>query len=67
LYYIPNEESIAEENRILADDEEDWPELTEHRQRIDEELKQQKAAREPDLVQVWFTGKQKSSVFGDAN
>jgi hypothetical protein len=36
----------------------DWPELTEHRQRIDEELKQQKAAREPDLVQVWFTGEQ---------
>ena len=40
----------------MAKDEVDWPELTEHRQRIDEELKQQKAAHEPDLVQVWFTG-----------
>jgi hypothetical protein len=58
LYYIPNEDSIAEENKILAKDEVDWPELTVHRQRIDEELKQQKAAHEPDLVQVWFTGKQ---------
>jgi hypothetical protein len=57
LYYIPNEETIAKENEKLAEDEVDWPELTEHRQRIDEELNQERAAREPDLAQVWFTGK----------
>ncbi|KAG9199104.1 hypothetical protein G6514_009022 [Epicoccum nigrum] len=56
LYYIPNEDSITEENKILAKDELDWPELTEHRRRIDEELQEQKAACEPDLAQVWFTG-----------
>jgi len=56
LYYIPNEDSIIEENKILAKDELDWPELTEHRQRIDAELQEQKAAQKPDLAQVWFTG-----------
>ncbi|KAH4171136.1 hypothetical protein HBI24_165720 [Parastagonospora nodorum] len=56
LYYIPNEETISKENEKLAEDEVDWPELTEHRQRIDEELNQERAAREPDLAQVWFTG-----------
>jgi hypothetical protein len=58
LYYIPSEDSIAEENKILAKDEVDWPELTEHRQRIDAELQEQKAAQEPHLAQVWFTGEQ---------
>lgn len=60
LYYIPNEETIKAENKLLEKDEVDWPELTEHRRRIDEELEQQKADHEPDLVQVWFTGEQAS-------
>jgi hypothetical protein len=58
LYYIPNEKTIADENAVLAEDEVDWPELTAHRKEIDAELRKLKAARKPDLVQVWFTGEQ---------
>ncbi|KAL1610691.1 hypothetical protein SLS60_002361 [Paraconiothyrium brasiliense] len=56
LYYIPSDDVIAAEKKILEKDEVDWPELTEHRRRIDKELEEQKADHEPDLVQVWFTG-----------
>jgi hypothetical protein len=60
LYYIPNEKTIADENKELVKDEVDWPELAEHRRQIDEELAQVKAADKPDLVQVWFTGEEVS-------
>jgi hypothetical protein len=60
LYYIPNEKAIAAEKEMLAKDEEDWPELAEHRARIDKELEDEMAAHKPDLVQVWFTGEQVS-------
>ncbi|KAH7079694.1 hypothetical protein FB567DRAFT_127260 [Paraphoma chrysanthemicola] len=56
LYYIPYDDVVAAENKILAKDEVDWPELTEHRKQVDAELEQQKADHKPDLVQVWFTG-----------
>lgn len=42
----------------MKKDEEDWPELTLHRERIDQELEELRKKRKPDLVQVWFTGKQ---------
>jgi len=58
LYYIPNKDTIAAENKILADDEVGWPELVAHRNQIDKELQKQSEARNPHLVQVWFTGKQ---------
>jgi hypothetical protein len=58
LYYIPNEETIAKENEILAKDEVDWPELTEYRKEIDKEIQDEMDARKPDLVQVWFTGEE---------
>jgi hypothetical protein len=66
LYYIPKDEVIAAENKILKEEEVDWPELTEHRRRVDEELSQAMAEQQHDLVQVWFTGKQASKRVGIA-
>jgi len=60
LYYIPNDDVIAAENKILEKDEVDWPELTEHRRRVDEELEQQKKDHQPYVIQVWFTDEQTS-------
>jgi hypothetical protein len=57
LYYIPDDKVIAAENKILEKDEVDWPELRDHRQRVDEDFKQAMADNKQDLIQVWFTGK----------
>ena len=40
----------------MKKDEEDWPELTAHRALVDRELEELRKNRQPDLVQVWFTG-----------
>lgn len=60
LYYIPFDNVIKEENDILKTEEADWPELTQHRKEVDEDLQKVRKAmgNKPDLVQVWFTGKQ---------
>jgi len=43
---------IEEEEMAMKKDEEDWPELTAHRARVDQELEELRKKRKPDLVQV---------------
>ena len=45
----------AEEDAIDKEDD-DWPTLKAHRDKIDMQIKKHQAQHKPDLYQVWFPG-----------